>query len=98
MTAQYFLWYMSLMPFLAINNGIVHKNWKLGFGLYVAQIGYMLYWGKYAFDLEFFGVNNFEILNSINYAFFAINCMSIALVSRNHTLTVTFDISGKNTI
>ena len=98
MTAQYFLWYISLMPFLAINNGIIHRNWKLGLALYLGQIGYMILWGKYAFDLEFFGVNNFYILNTVNYIFFAINCASIAIVSREHQLTVTFEISGKNTL
>ncbi len=35
MTAQYFLWYMSLMPFIAINNGAIHKNPWIGFSIYL---------------------------------------------------------------
>jgi len=49
MTAQYFLWYMSLMPFIAINNGIIQKHpWK-GLMLYLCQVGFMAFWGFYAF-------------------------------------------------
>ena len=92
MTAQYFLWYMSLMPFLAINNGIIHKHPSLGFVLYLSQVGYMAFWGLHAFQLEFFGVNYFERINLINQAFFVINLVSMALVSRSHQLTITHDI------
>lgn len=35
MTAQYFLWYMSLMPFLAINNQVIHKKPLFGLVLYL---------------------------------------------------------------
>ena len=60
MTAQYFLWYMSLMPFIAINNGIIHKRPRLGLLLYISQIGFMIFWGMYAFQLEFYGTNYFS--------------------------------------
>lgn len=49
MTAQYFLWYMSLMPFIAINNGIIQGSPKVGLALYLGQIGFMLFWGAFAF-------------------------------------------------
>lgn len=49
MTAQYFLWYMSLMPFIAINSGIIHRHpWK-ALVLYLAQVGFMAFWGLHAF-------------------------------------------------
>ena len=98
MTAQYFLWYMSLMPFLAINSGIIHSNWKVGLILYLSQIGFMAFWGAHAFQLEFFGVNFFSRLNVINQGFFVINLISMAIVSRYHKLTITFEIEGKNTV
>lgn len=41
MTAQYQLWYMSLIPFLAINNGIVHRSWWKSPVLYLIQIAYL---------------------------------------------------------
>ena len=86
---------MSLMPFIAINNGIIHKNPVIGIVLYLAQIGFMLYWGFYAFQLEFFGVNYFDTLNTINSAFFLINIVSMIIVSRNHQITITHEIETK---
>ena len=36
MTAQYFLWYMSLMPFMMINNGVIHASPVKGLMIYLA--------------------------------------------------------------
>lgn len=59
MTAQYQLWYMSLIPFVAINNGIIQSApWK-GLLLYVAQLVFMQLWLYYAVQLEWFGNNTF---------------------------------------
>ena len=98
MTAQYFLWYMSLMPFMMINNGVIHSSPVKGLLIYLAQIGFMCFWGYHAFQLEFGGVNYFKEINYINYGFFVINCISIIIISRNHQLTITHEISGENTI
>ena len=83
---------MSLLPFVAINSSVIHKKPFVGIAIYLAQIGFMLYWGYYAFQLEFFGVNHFEILNNINCGFFVINIVSMIIVSRSHQLTVTHEI------
>jgi len=98
MTAQYFLWYMSLLPFIAINNGAIHSKPWLGLVLYLCQIGFMLYWGFYAFQLEFFGTNFFEQLHWINSGFFVINCISMVVVSRHHKLTITYELDGPNQV
>ena len=89
---------MSLMPFIAINNGIIHKKPWIGFSLYLAQIGFMLLWGFFAFQLEFFGVNYFENLHYINGLFFVINIISMVIVSKHHQLTITHEIEGVHTI
>ena len=98
MTAQYFLWYMSLMPFIAINNGIIHQKPFVGLALYLCQIGFMLFWGAFAFQLEFHGTNYFAEINYINYGFFVINIISMVVVSRYHKLTITHEMTGENTI
>ena len=98
MTAQYFLWYLSLMPFIAINNGVIQKSPFKGLLLYLCQIGFMLYWGFYAFQLEFYGTNFFTELHYVNSGFFVINCISIAVLMRHHKLTITFEIEGENTV
>ena len=98
MTAQYFLWYMSLMPFIAINNGIINEKPFIGLALYLAQIGFMVYWGFYAFNLEFHGTNYFSQVGLINQVSFAINVISIIVVSKYHRLTITYEITGQNTV
>jgi phosphatidylinositol glycan class M len=95
MTAQYFLWYMSLMPFIAINNGIIHKKPAVGFILYLSQIAYMVFWGFHAFQLEFAGVNYFTRIDLINKGFFVINLISMVFVSKHHQLTITHEIDNK---
>lgn len=58
----------------------------------------MLFWGFFAFQLEFFGTNFFEQLHWINSGFFLINCVSMAVVARHHQLTITYEIEGPNKI
>lgn len=58
----------------------------------------MCFWGFYAFQLEFFGTNFYNEINYINTGFFVINCISMAVISRYHRLTITFEIDGANSI
>ena len=95
MTAQYQLWYMSLLPFLAINNGIVHRAcWKSPF-LYLTQLAYMQAWLYYAVKLEWFGDNTFTEMQWCNYAYFALNVLSITMILREHRMTITFEMAGQ---
>ena len=94
MTAQYQLWYMSLLPFLAINNGIVHSSWWKSPLLYVAQLAFMQGWLYYAVKLEWFGENTFYEMQYMNYAYFAANILSIIMILREHRMTITFEIEG----
>ena len=93
MTAQYFLWYLSLAPIIAINNGVVHQRPILGVVLYLTQALAMPLWSGIGFYLEFMGENKFQDIHYFNLAFFAVNIVSMALVLRYHKLTVTFEIA-----
>ena len=97
-TAQYFLWYMSLFPFVAINNRTVHKSWYVGRLIYAAQSLFMPLWEMTAFKLEFLGENAFYQIQYANYAFFVVNIASLVLVLRGHQMTVTFDMEGEYTV
>ena len=86
---------MSLLPFLAINNGIVHSScWKSAL-LYVAQLGFMQGWLYYAVKLEWFGLNTFYEMQYVNYAYFFANTLSIIMILREHRSTITFEIEGE---
>ena len=89
LTAQYFLWYLSLLPLVAINNGLVHKRPWLGATLYLVQLAAMPVWGIFAFDVEFNGVNAFSQVHTCNYLIFIGNLISIGLVIRNHRVSIT---------
>ena len=66
LTAQYFLWYLSLAPLIAVNSGLVHKKPLLGFLLYAVQILAMPVWGIFAYDFEFNGVNTVKEIHLVN--------------------------------
>ena len=98
MTAQYQLWYMSLMPFLAVNSGIVHSScWKSPL-LYVTQLGFMQMWLYYAVKLEWFGDDTFYEMQYVNYGYFVANILSIIMILREHKMTVTFELEGDYTV
>ena len=98
MTAQYFLWYMSLIPYVAINNKIVQMTkWKGGI-LYVGQLAFMAIWGFFAFQLEFQGRATFYEIQYINYSFFVVNIASIIVLLANHQMTITFEMEGMYTV
>ena len=84
MTAQYFLWYMSLIPYVAINNKMVQVGWFKGALVYLGQLLFMAIWGFFAFQLEFMGRPYFYEVQCVNYLFFVINIASIVLLMTNH--------------
>ena len=66
--------------------------------MYLGQIGFMLYWGFFAFQLEFYGTNFFSELHWVNSGFFVINCLSMCVVARYHQPTITYELEGENVI
>lgn len=100
-TAQYFLWYLSLLPFVAINNSAIHGSgcrWIIGLTIYAAQSLFVPLWEVTAYKLEFQGLNAFNEIQWANYIFFVINIVSLVVVIKCHVVTVTFEMQGEYTV
>jgi len=98
MTAQYSLWFMSLIPFVAINNKIVQGGWYKGVILYINNILFAAVWGYFSYQLEFQGINTFREICYSNYSYFLINVVSMVVLILNHQLTITFEMEGEYTV
>ena len=62
-TEQYFLWYMSLLPLVCINNGIAHQyGGSMAFVVLVIYLCYVPLWSYHSFQVEHMGLNVFEDL------------------------------------
>lgn len=57
-TEQYYLWYLSLLPFVCINNGILQRyNGLQAFILFGIQLAYMMVWSYHSFQIEHLGID-----------------------------------------
>ena len=97
MTFQYFLWFVALVPFVAVNNQLFHK-YPLRASLMQIFYLYPVIWGHYAFKFEFMGENTFADMQLWNVVFFFYNILCMIVLSRYHTLTISFESEGSNTI
>ena len=61
-TAQYFLWYLSLLPFIALNNRLTltRSLLPLALAIYALQSLFIPYWESLAFKIEFEASNAFR--------------------------------------
>ena len=86
-TAQYFLWYLTLFPF------ILHKNKffksKAGLLSLAIWLGLEVIWNYYAHILEYKRINAFTELFIIEALFFLINCYVIKSIIKNRTSNIT---------
>lgn len=73
-TAQYFLWYMCLLPLVAVDMRITLKEAVLMVGVWLGTEVHWLYWG---YRLEFLGENVFLQLWLAGCLFFLGNCWII---------------------
>jgi len=101
-TEQYFLWYMSIIPFVCINNGIIQNGcfgWKgiTGIALYLVHLACLPIWSYHSFLIEHLGQNVFDKINYVNYCFFAINIVFMGVVIKSHQLTITKEIESTQT-
>jgi len=81
-TAQYFLWYISLIPLIIpFNKMFDFKNYpgKVIYGLFIflVWLGLDLIWNNYSHHLEYKGQNLFLELWGVNIGFFLVNCWII---------------------
>ena len=73
-TAQYFVWYMSLIPLIAPNNELCKKKKFLFFGLILLWLFFEILWAVYSNVLEDKGKNAFFEIWISCIGFFLTNC------------------------
>lgn len=89
MTAQYYLWYLTLMPIAAINNPMNTKN-KVLSGILTVLWGFgQINWAKYADAFENYGEATLGGIQYANYAWFVINLSIMIFWLRNANLKPT---------
>ena len=73
-TAQYFIWYLSIIPLIIHRNLLFNvKKWKAMI-IFTIWMFLELIWNRYAHLLEYEGINCFMIMWIINISFFLISC------------------------
>ena len=98
-TAQYFLWFLTLLPVVLINNELGKKaNLGYVFGYaalwLVAHVGALMPCKWFEFD----GLASFYQINLGNYFFFIVNLIGCLGVLRNHNLTVQSEFGRGSSI
>ncbi|XXQ35988.1 GPI mannosyltransferase 1 [Plasmodiophora brassicae] len=90
-TAQYFIWYWSLVPLILPYS---RASWKRGLFLVAAWFAGELHWLYWAFQLEMVARPVFTMVWLACLAFFAVNCMILMNIIQLHRHTPCFDTSG----
>lgn len=69
-TAQYFLWYVTLLPMIMVNSRIVKSHRLFGCFLLFLFVFFDASWCRQAYLFEFLGEHVFSYIQYINYAWF----------------------------
>ena len=76
-TAQYFIWYLSLIPLIVHRNLLFNvKKWK-ALILFIIWMFFELIWNSYSHLLEYEGKNYFITMWIVNVFFFLISCIFV---------------------
>lgn len=81
-TAQYFLWYVGLLPLVAPFSALSRKRSLALVLAWMASEGHWLLW---AYRLEFLGLNTFLQVWLASVAFFAVNLVILQQLTAHHT-------------
>ena len=87
-TAQYILWYLTLMPIVFINNNLARNKVWMG-AVLLLMFGAGIHWMFWAYHFEFVGWHAFAEIQYACYIWFAINIYSLYSFIVNHRMTIT---------
>jgi phosphatidylinositol glycan class M len=73
-TAQYFLWYISIIPLVVPRNELFNSKKLKGLALSVIWFFFELIWNYFSHQLEYKGENLFLTLWGVDVIFFLVNC------------------------
>jgi hypothetical protein len=83
-TAQYFLWYISILPLIMPFNKMFLKNQAKCLFMFTIWLILEVYWNSLSHNLEIKGVNQFTEIWLLNIVFFLVNCVMIQqIISEN---------------
>jgi len=72
-TAQYYLWYLTLLPVVLINNDLVRGHKQKGLMMIVVWILGQCFWGYHANNFEHYLTDSILGIQIANYVWFIIN-------------------------
>lgn len=86
-TAQYFVWYLVLLPLVLANNNLIQrKNWWKLISLFILWITVLMIWNWFAFLLEIEGHNMFFEIFAACIALFLVNFVTIVIIIGNQNI------------
>jgi len=95
-TAQYFIWYISLLPLIAHKNELFSTKKVYGFILFIVWLFFELIWNYFSHSIEVLGNNKFYEINLINICFFIINCWIIKELIKYQKFDDVSEINNDN--
>lgn len=94
-TAQYFLWYVALLPFVLVGNRLTKEYLARGIILSVLFAVFDFYWLRQSFLFEFAGQHTFSWIQFANFLWFWYTCLSLQQIIAHSSMTVTRCISPR---
>jgi phosphatidylinositol glycan class M len=83
-TAQYFLWYISILPLVMPFNKLFIKKQTKCLIMFTIWLILEVYWNSLSHNLEIKGINQFLEIWVLNIVFFLVNCIMIQqIISEN---------------
>lgn len=88
-TAQYFLWYITILPIIFSHNLMNGPRSYLTFICVFLMISSSAVFGFYAYQFEFEGTNTLWEIQLGNFYFFFVNIFGILCFTLNQRITIT---------
>lgn len=98
MTAQYYLWYLLILPIVAINSrASIDRTNTLVFFAVIWAAG-QTYWGYWADGFENHGWASIAKIQEANYLWFVINMAACLMVLWLHNLNATHPFKSAHAV
>lgn len=88
-TAQYFLWYVTLLPMVLVNNKLTNTKKYMGIFLSVLFVVFDVNWGRASYNFEFAGEHAFKDIQLANYLWFWYTLFALYQMIINTKLQIT---------
>lgn len=95
-TAQYFLWYVTLLPMVLIGNKLTSTYKYLGIFFAVMFIVLDVSWCRQSYRFEFLGEHSFSEIQLVNYAWFWYTLLALRSIIVNSRVSITQSIQAES--